>query len=58
MIRPIIYVQERDNVQQVLRQFQQSKNHMALVLSTNKRLVGLVTLEDITEEIIGEIEDE
>lgn len=58
MIRPIIYVQERDNAQAVLRTFQQSKNHMALVLSTSKRLVGLVTLEDITEEIIGEIEDE
>jgi len=57
-IRPILYVQERDNAQQVLRQFQQSKNHMALVLNSNKRLVGLVTLEDITEEIIGEIEDE
>ena len=58
MIRPIIYVNERENAQNVLRTFQQSKNHMALVLSTSKRLVGLVTLEDITEEIIGEIEDE
>ncbi len=57
-IRPILYVQEGDNAQQVLRQFQQSKNHMALVLNTGKRLAGLVTLEDITEEIIGEIEDE
>ncbi len=57
-IRPIIYVQERDLAQAVLRIFQQSKNHMALVQNTNKRLVGLVTLEDITEEIIGEIEDE
>jgi len=57
-IRPILYVQERDNAQQILKKFQKSKNHMALVLSTSKRLVGLVTLEDITEEIIGEIEDE
>jgi CBS domain containing-hemolysin-like protein len=57
-IRPILYVQERDNAQQILKKFQKSKNHMALVLSSSKRLVGLVTLEDITEEIIGEIEDE
>lgn len=58
LIRPVIYVQARDNAQTVLRKFQQTKNHMALVLSTTKRLVGLVTLEDITEEIIGEIDDE
>lgn len=58
LVRPLIYVQERDNAQAVLKIFQQSKNHMALVQSTSKRLVGLVTLEDITEEIIGEIEDE
>lgn len=58
LIRPVIYVQERDNAQAVLRKFQQTKNHMALVLNSSKRLVGLVTLEDLTEEIIGEIEDE
>jgi CBS domain containing-hemolysin-like protein len=58
LIRPVHFIKERDNVQQVLRQFQKSKKHMALVLSASNRLVGLVTLEDITEEIIGEIDDE
>ncbi len=57
-LRPIVYVQENDLARSVLRIFQNSKSHMALVQNEAKELVGIVTLEDITEEIIGEIEDE
>lgn len=57
-IRTVHFVEQTDNVQEVLRQFQKSKSHMALVKDKSNRLMGLVTLEDITEEIIGEIDDE
>lgn len=57
-IRPIIFVSPQDHAQDVLRTFQKSKNHMAIVRNADDRIEGIVTLEDITEEIIGEIEDE
>lgn len=57
-IRPITFVTPDDHAQDVLRIFQKSKNHMAIVRNAASRIEGILTLEDITEEIIGEIEDE
>lgn len=57
-LRPITYVRETDSAHIILRAFQNSKSHMALVRNNEGMLTGIVTLEDITEEIIGEIEDE
>lgn len=57
-IRPITFVSPDDYAQDVLRIFQQGKNHMAIVRNSENRIAGIVTLEDITEEIIGEIDDE
>ena len=57
-IRPILFVKPDDYAKDVLRKFQNSKNHMAIVRDGNNKIVGILTLEDITEEIIGEIDDE
>jgi magnesium and cobalt transporter len=42
----------------LLREFQQNKSHMAVVLDEYGEIAGLVTLEDVIEQIVGEIEDE
>lgn len=57
-VRPIIYVPESLKVNQLLRQFRQQQMHMAMVLNEYGGISGLVTLEDVLEEIVGEISDE
>jgi CBS domain containing-hemolysin-like protein len=56
--RPILYVPELTPVIRVLRQFQSSRVHMAVVVDEFGATSGIVTLEDVLEEIVGEIEDE
>ncbi len=57
-IRPIIFVPDSMKVNQLLRQFKQEKMHMAIVLNEYGGVDGLVTLEDVLEEIVGPIVDE
>lgn len=57
-IRPIIFVPERVKINQLLREFREKKMHMAIVLNEFGGVEGLVTLEDILEEIVGPIVDE
>ena len=52
------FVPDKKNVFELLRELQIKKTHMAIVLDEYGRLEGIVTLEDILEEIFGEIEDE
>ncbi|MBR2757075.1 MAG: CBS domain-containing protein, partial [Exiguobacterium sp.] len=49
---------ETTPIQKVLTKMQQSRTHMAVVMTTDGKTAGLVTMEDILEEIIGEISDE
>jgi magnesium and cobalt transporter len=56
--RDLLSVPESKLLGALLREFQQSKSHMAVVLDEYGEISGLVTLEDVLEQIVGEIEDE
>ena len=58
IIRPLRFVRQDTSCQQLLKAFVDEHEHMALVQDTNKCTVGLITLEDIVEELVGELEDE
>jgi magnesium and cobalt transporter len=58
LLRNVLYVPESKNLVDLLREFKKSRNHLALVVDEFGRIAGLVTLEDVLEEIVGEIEDE
>jgi len=58
IIRPLRFVCEDTSCQQLMKAFVDEHEHMALVQDTNKRTVGLITLEDLVEELVGELEDE
>jgi len=58
LLRNVLYVPESKSLVDLLRDFKKSKNHLALVVDEFGRIAGLLTLEDVLEEIVGEIEDE
>ena len=58
LLHPPIFVPEVTQVSDVLRMFQRSRLHLALVVDEYGQVVGLVTTEDLLEEIVGEIRDE
>ena len=57
-LRVALSVPESKPLGVLLREFQQKKSHMAIVLDEYGEIAGLVTLEDVIEQIVGEIEDE
>ena len=57
-LRSAIFVPESKRLNVLLREFRQNRNHMAMVLNEYGGIAGLVTIEDVLEEIVGEIEDE
>lgn len=58
IIRPAYFVPESKKISQLLREFQQNKIHLGIVVDEFGGTEGLVTMEDIIEEIVGEIHDE
>ena len=58
MLRPAIFVPEAKRLNVLLREFRASRNHMAIVVDEYGGVAGLVTIEDVLEQIVGEIEDE
>jgi len=58
LLRPAVFVPESKNLNELLRDFRANRNHLALVVDEFGRIAGLITIEDVLEEIVGEIEDE
>ena len=58
MLRPAVFVPESKRLNVLLREFRISRNHMALVVDEYGGVCGLVTIEDVLEQIVGDIEDE
>ena len=58
MLRPAIFVPESKRLNVLLREFRASRNHMAIVADEYGGVAGLVTIEDVLEQIVGDIEDE
>jgi putative hemolysin len=58
LLRPIHFVPEQKKIGDLLKDFQQRRTHMAVVIDEHGSVTGLVTLEDLLEEIVGEIQDE
>ncbi|MCB9080542.1 MAG: HlyC/CorC family transporter [Lewinellaceae bacterium] len=58
LLRPVLFISSSKKISQVLRQFQKQKTQMAIVVNEFGGTVGLLTLEDIIEELVGEIQDE
>ena len=58
MLRPAVFVPESKRLNVLLREFRANRNHMAIVVDEYGGVAGLVTIEDVLEQIVGEIEDE
>lgn len=58
VLRPILFIPETVKVNQLLKEFKQQHMHIAMVINEFGTIVGIVTLEDVLEEIVGEIRDE
>lgn len=57
-VRPAIFVSETQTIERLLLEFQKERQHMGVVMSEHGGVEGIVTLEDILEELVGEILDE
>ena len=58
MLRPAVFVPETKRLNVLLRDFRSNRNHIALVVDEYGGVSGMVTIEDVLEQIVGEIEDE
>ena len=58
LLRPAVLIPESKKLNVLLREFRQSRNHMAIVIDEYGGVAGLVTIEDVLEQIVGEIDDE
>ncbi|MEK7779604.1 MAG: transporter associated domain-containing protein [Pseudomonadota bacterium] len=58
MLRPAVFIPESKRLNVLLKDFRSNRNHMAIVVNEYGSVAGLVTIEDVLEQIVGEIEDE
>lgn len=58
MLRPAVFIPEAKRLNVLLKEFRMNRNHIALVVDEYGGVSGLVTIEDVLEQIVGEIEDE
>lgn len=58
LIRPAVFIPEAKRLNVLLREFRASHNHLAIVIDEHGGISGLVTMEDVLEQIVGDIEDE
>ena len=58
LLRPAVFVPESKGLNELLRDFRSNRNHLAIVIDEFGSTAGLITIEDVLEEIVGEIEDE
>lgn len=58
ILRPVVFVPESKRLNVLLREFRVSHNHMAIVIDEYAGVAGLITIEDVLEQIVGDIEDE
>jgi len=58
LLRPAVFVPESKRLNVLLKEFRASRNHLAIVVDEYGGVAGMVTIEDVLEQIVGEIEDE
>lgn len=58
IVRPVTFIPEYKRLNVLLKEFRENRNHMAIVIDEYGGLAGAVTIEDILEQIVGDIEDE
>lgn len=58
MLRPAVFIPESKRLNILLKEFRSNRNHIAIVVDEYGGVAGLVTIEDVLEQIVGEIEDE
>lgn len=58
MLRPAVFIPESKQLNVLLRDFRSNRNHMAIVVDEYGGVAGLITIEDVLEQIVGDIEDE
>jgi len=58
LLRPPVFVPESKGLNELLRDFRSTRSHLAIVIDEFGKTAGLITIEDVLEEIVGEIEDE
>ena len=57
-LRPVVFIPESKRLNVLLREFRVSRNHLAVVVDEYAGVCGLITIEDVLEQIVGDIEDE
>ena len=57
-LRPVVFIPESKRLNVLLREFRVSHNHLAVVVDEYASVCGLITIEDVLEQIVGDIEDE
>jgi len=58
LVRPAVFIPESKRLNVLLHEFRASRNHQAIVIDEHGGISGLVTMEDVLEQIVGDIEDE